>query len=149
MIGRRGELMAELFLQELGATFIAKSTAPDIPYDFFIGFATANGGLNIYAVEVKATEQPISSRYPLRGRLVGYLANSNIPVLLLIVDVKRNRLYYTWGDSIATTPQYNGGSLTVMVPVIEIDDSVKTALRDELMTKHLASSGRLQQSAGS
>ena len=138
MILRRGALMAELFLQELGATYIAKSNAPDFPFDFFIGFTTATGGLNTYAVEVRATEQLVAGHYALRGRLVDYLAQSNIPVLLLVVDVKRNRLYYAWGNSIASAPRSNGGNPTVTVPVCELDDHTKTALRHELMGNALA-----------
>ena len=132
MIARRGELMAELFLQELGTAYIAKSSAPDFPFDFFIGFRTDQGGLNTYAVEVKATEQPVEGRYALQRPMVDYLTKSNIPVLLLVVDVKRNRLYYTLGNAIAKAPRSNGKQLTLRVPVIEIDDTVKAALRSDL-----------------
>ncbi|MGH9840008.1 MAG: hypothetical protein ACREEM_14590 [Blastocatellia bacterium] len=144
IMGRRAELMAELFLQDLGATFIASSANTNVPYDFFVGFTTANGGLNTYAVEVKATEEPVSSRYSLQKKLIDALAQSNIPVLLLIADVKRNRLYYTWGDALAEMHKSNGGKRSLTVPVTEIDDRVKEELRVKLRSKQLASSDSLR-----
>jgi hypothetical protein len=134
-MGRRAELMTELFLQDLGATFIASSANTKVPYDFFVGFTTANGGVNTYAVEVKATEEPVSLRYSLQKKLIDALAQSNIPVLLLIADVKRNRLYYTWGDALAEMHKSNGERKSLTVPVTEIDDRVKEELRAKLRGK--------------
>ena len=98
LLGRRGELLAELFLQELGAEFVARPTA-DLGYDFFVGFNNSDGGVDIAAVEVKATERPVQHRYPVQKRLFQRLANSNIPVLLLVVNVKDNRLFYALPSS--------------------------------------------------
>ncbi len=106
-----------------------------VPYDFFVGFASSKGGMNTYAVEVKATDRLVTSHYLLHAprRVLDYIASSNIPVMLLIADVKRNRLYYAWGDSI---PKPNGDdsnkSVAVKVPVTPIDDETKGALRAKL-----------------
>ena len=45
VISRRGELLAELFLQDLHPSFVAKPTA-DFGYDFFVGFPNTHGGIN-------------------------------------------------------------------------------------------------------
>ncbi|MCP4399841.1 MAG: DUF4365 domain-containing protein [bacterium] len=129
IIGRRGELLAELFLQDLNPSFVAKPT-PDFGYDFFIGFPNANGGINNYAVEVKATERPVPSRFSINTKLYERLANSNIPTLLLVVDVKQNRLFYAW-----LSPQVIEGhrkARTITIPVTEVDDVVKEKLRQQL-----------------
>ena len=132
MIGQRGELLAELFLEDLGAKFVARSEIPHFPYDLVMGFTTSTGGINIYAVEVKATEQPISSQYPLPRRSADSITKSNIPVLLLVVDVKRNRLYYALGPSVAQVAASQAGRQTVMVPVTEIDEHIKRELQAKL-----------------
>jgi hypothetical protein len=56
-------------------------------------------------------------------------------VLLLIADVKRNRLYYTWGDALAEMHKSNGERKSLTVPVTEIDDRVKEELRAKLRGK--------------
>jgi len=54
LIGRRSELMAELFLQELNPKFLARPTE-DFGFDFLVTFKNPKGGLNTYGVEVKGT----------------------------------------------------------------------------------------------
>lgn len=129
IIGRRGELIAELFLQELNPSFVAKPTS-DFGYDFFVGFPNIHGGVNNYAVRVQATERPVGSRFPIDKNTCHLLAHSNIPALLVVVDVKQNRLFYAW-----LTPeisQGDDGAQKVGIPVMEVDDSAKEALRGEL-----------------
>lgn len=137
MRGRRGELLAELFLQDLGAEFVARPTA-DLGYDFFVGFSNPDGGINIAAVEVKATDRPIQSRYPLQKRLFRRLANSNIPVLLLVVNVKENRLFYALPGDYAG--EEGTAENTVLVPLTAVDESTKSELRHLLMTSPTAAS---------
>jgi hypothetical protein len=125
-IGRRGELLAELFLQELEPEFVAQATAEDFAFDFLIGFANRRAGINSYAVEVKATEQPVADEYQIERPVFDRLANSNIPVLLLVVDVKRNELFFAWPtDQLKVTRGRN----SVRVPVVPIDDDSKSELR--------------------
>jgi len=137
MLGRRGELLAELFLQDLGADFVARPTA-DLGYDLFVGFSNPDGGVNIAAVEVKATERPIQSRYPVQKRLFRRLANSNIPVLLLVVNVKENRLFYALPGDYAIDE--DAAETTVSIPMTEVDESTKSELRHLLMTSPTAAS---------
>jgi hypothetical protein len=135
LLGRRGELLAELFLQELGAVFVARPTG-DLGYDFFVGFNNSEGGVNIAAVEVKATERPVHAHFPVQKRLFRRLAKSNVPVLLLVVNVKDNRLFY------AVTGSYPIGddaeANTVSIPVTAVDETTRDELRDLLANSHAA-----------
>jgi hypothetical protein len=47
-------------------------------------------------VQVQATEQPVAAAVHADAEQYERLAYSNIPALLLVVDVKRNRLFYSW-----------------------------------------------------
>jgi hypothetical protein len=130
MLGRRGELLAELLLQELGAEFVARPTA-ELGYDFFVGFNNADGGINIAAVEVKATDKPVHSRYPVQKRLYRRLANSNIPVLLLVVNVKENQVFYALPGGVAE-PIDDPDANTVSIPLVAVDEATKSELRNLL-----------------
>ena len=124
---RRGELLAELFLQDLNPEFVARSTADDFAFDFLVGFTNKEGGVNTCAVEVKATEKrPIASRFPVSRELFNRLTHSNIPLMLLVVDVKRNELFYAWPSADADKkPATN----TVSIPLTPINDESRAALR--------------------
>src|SRR4051812_29344144 len=89
---RRAELMAELFLQDLGPKLLSRSTMPNAGYDLLAGFPNSAGGINHVAVEVKATERPPGTRFQLPRGTFTQLANLNIPSLLLVADVKQNQL---------------------------------------------------------
>lgn len=130
MVEHRGELMAELLLQDLRPTFVARA-ARNLGYDFFAGFPNSKGGINVTAVEVKATDRPVPALFSINRHTYDRLADSNIPVLLLVADVKQNRLFYA-------LPQPGGaigrrGSDTVAMPLVEIDDDrTKAHLRGRL-----------------
>lgn len=129
MVEHRGELMAELLLQDLRPTFVARA-GRNLGYDFYAGFPNSKGGINVTAVEVKATDRPVPARFSINRRTYERLAHSNIPVLLLVADVKQNRLFYAW-------PRPDGASErrrsdTVAMPLVEIDDRAKAELRGRL-----------------
>jgi len=127
IVGRRAELMAELFLQDLGATFVSQPTA-DTGIDFVVAFPNGQGGMNLSAVEVKATEQPVGDFYPLETKWYKRLAHSNVPSLLLVADAKRNQLYFAWPGEEDVNPSVR----TVRVRVTPIDDEVKEQIRGRL-----------------
>ncbi len=129
LIARRAELIAELFFQDLNADYVAQP-ASNAGYDFLVGFANTRGGTNNYIVEVKATERPVTSLFPLETKLYKRLANSNIPALLLVVDVKGNQVFYgrIRPESIEGQRDIN----IVKIPVIAVDDAVRAGLRNEL-----------------
>jgi hypothetical protein len=129
LVGRRAELMAELFLQDLEPTFLARP-ATDLGFDFFVGFSNLKGGINTTGVVVKATPQRVLSRSDVDSRSYRRLANSNIPGLFLVVDVKHNRLFYAWPAS--DEPTRNGKHKTIALPVTEVNHKTKVQLRKRL-----------------
>jgi len=130
MIGRRAELMAELFLQDLNPDFVAKPTS-DFGYDFYLGFQNPNGGINNYAVQVKATSRPVPSQFPIKTRLYKLLTYSNIPAFLIVVDVKQNKLYYAC-FSPEMPKDFQETKTIIRIPVTEVNDLVKEDLRKKL-----------------
>jgi hypothetical protein len=129
LVSRRGELLAELFLQELQPEFIARALA-NFGYDFFVGFRNPRGGNNVIAIEIKATENVLNGSFSVTKKLYGRWANSNIPVLLLVVNVKENRLFYHWPSSeVASGSQ---AKVSMSIRLTEIDDAKKAELKDRL-----------------
>jgi hypothetical protein len=128
-VGRRGELLAELFLQELKPEFVARPS-DDFVYDFLIGFQNPRGGINNIAVEVKATEQLARKQYSISKRRYVRWAYSNIPILLLVIDVKENRYYYAWASPEVSSNA--GDSETIRVDLTEVNDSTKAHLLETL-----------------
>ncbi len=119
IIERRGQLITELFLQDMNPSFVARPTS-DFGYDFLIGFPNTGGGINNCAVRVEATERPVPSQFPIDAKTYSLLAHSNIPALLIVADVKRNRLFHAW-----LTPEIAGGgpgAHRVGIPVTELND---------------------------
>jgi hypothetical protein len=127
VVGRRAELLAELFLQDLGAEFVSRPTG-DTGIDFVVGFPNGHGGTNLSKVEVKATERPVGDSYPLDTRHYKRLAHSNVPALLLVVDAKRNQLYYAWPDD----EEVNSSVRAVKIRVTPVNEEVKEQIRERL-----------------
>lgn len=139
LVARRGDLMAELFLQEMNPQFLSRPTSEDVGYDLLAGFQNDKGGINTFAIKVKSTEQvPSGRRFSLPRRTFQFLAGSNIPGLLLVADVKENRMYYAWlaSDNAA-------GSAAVSVPLTKVDDATRTALQRQFAaaTARVAAAG--------
>jgi hypothetical protein len=130
IIGRRSELMAELFLQELKPKFLAKPTG-NFGFDFLVSFSNPRGGTNTFGVEVKGTERAISSSFAIDKELYRRLVGSNVPGFLLVANVKQNRLFYSWPEAEQT--DVHGGAARVSVPVTEIDEDSKKRLRKRLV----------------
>jgi len=131
IVARRAELLVELFLQDLGATFVSDPSSAT-GYDFIVAFQNGEGGTNFSAVEVKATDRPIVHSYPLDTKWYKRLAHSNVPSLLLVVDAKQNRLYHAWPGE-GDVKKLNSDARTVRVPVVPIDDAVKEQIRKRLV----------------
>lgn len=119
--------MAELFLQDLSPQFLVRPVEPDFLFDFMMGFANPNGGVNTIVVEVKAVERPVADEYVLSQALYEKLANSNVPAILLVVDVKLKQFYFAWlNDHKARRKPANG--TTVRVPMTLINESTRAEL---------------------
>lgn len=125
LIARRGEILAELLLQDLGAEFVARPTT-DLGYDLLAGFPNTEGGINMAAVEVKVTERDVGGVVRLRRTEFQRLARSNIPSLLLVVNVKDNRLFYSMP---ASEDVAGSRADSVTVPVTPIDAVARDDLR--------------------
>ena len=129
IVGRRGELLAELFLQELEPEFVARPSA-DFEYDFLVGFQNHKGGINNTAVEVKSTERSVGKHFPISKRRYDRWANSNIPVLLLVIDVKENRYFYAWASP--EISRMKGDAETISVELTQVTDTTKAKLVEQL-----------------
>jgi|SRR5579863_1787983 len=126
----RSELLAELFLRELEPEFLSRPTR-DLGFDFLMGVRNREGGITTYAVEVKGTDRAISSSFPIDKRSYRRLASSKPPGFLLAIDVKQNKLFYAWPQP-DEQPMRNGSG-KIRVPVTEINDKTKSALRKQLV----------------
>jgi hypothetical protein len=62
-VARRGELLAQEFLLELGAQYLASLEPADVGFDYMAFFSGKDQGTRVVAVEVKATEREVSP-YP-------------------------------------------------------------------------------------
>jgi len=134
-VERRGELLTELFLQDLNPEFVARATG-DVGYDFLVGVRNSRGGVNNISVVVRTTERLVQNRFSLRREQYKRFAYSNIPVLLIVVDVKHNRFFYSWissKDAVASKDAVVAfESKVVMIRLTEVDDSTKEELREQL-----------------
>lgn len=126
LVERRAELMAELFLQELDPLFVTSARDSDIGYDYLIGFSNADGGVDTYAVQVRATEENAGRDIKLERRLFNRLAKSNLPALLLVIDVKNNEIFYSLPVD-ASDPMPTQKAATV--PLTHATDETKQQLR--------------------
>jgi hypothetical protein len=123
LMGRRSELMAELFLQDLGPRFVAKAPN-DFGFDFIVGFTNRRGGVNVIAVEVK-TKQTTLPRQQMKAKSYDLLANSNVPGLLLVIDVKSNTVLY----HLAVPRRTASSSIIISLPLIEVDETQRSKLK--------------------
>ena len=89
-----GGLLAQEFLFELGAISVDLASQK-LGFDYLAVFRDDRSS-KIIAVEVKATEDDITGRYRLNRSSYYRLRETNIPVLLVVVNVKQNRLFFEW-----------------------------------------------------
>lgn len=129
---RRAALLAELLFQDLGATYIARPDTDTLPFDYLIGFANPGGGVNTIAVEIKARQKPVTGRYEIPKKAAAVIANSNPPVMLLVIDAKHNQLWYAWGAEIAAQSRNDANASIVLIELHEITAEEKSALKAHL-----------------
>jgi hypothetical protein len=120
-VQRRSELMAELFLQQLGAVARVPPTQ-DLGYDLLVTVKNKKGGANTFGVQVKGTESDVQSSGLVENALSKTLTHSNIPGFFLIADVKRNKLFYGWPDRASREVTFH-----------EVDDRRSKELRKRLV----------------
>jgi hypothetical protein len=118
--------MAELFLQDFEPKIVARPE-DEYSYDFLASFENDKGGINTVGVIVKATDKAVPLKYSLDRKLYKRLVHSNLPGLLLVVDVKQNKVFFWWPQKIESAE--NSTARSVTIPVTEADDSIKHRLR--------------------
>jgi hypothetical protein len=126
-VGRRAELLALQFLQELGASIWAVAEgAKDRSFDAIASFLTKDQQSRIAAIEVKSTQQPVGKEFRFQENLKYIRASqhSNVPVLFLVVDVKQNQVYYGWARDIRYAPSPGNATQAVRctLPVVPAAD---------------------------
>jgi hypothetical protein len=144
---KRAALLAQLFLQDLGASVWTTAGATDDgPFDSIAAFLTNDQKLRISAIEIKATEQPVVEEYCFQAqrRSIRALQHSNVPVLFLVADVKRNELFYGWASDIRVDSAHNEGKHIVhcTLPVVPAaqkkDELLKTILSQPEFAERVA-----------
>jgi hypothetical protein len=138
-VWQRAELLAQLFLQELGASVWGAVLADKKgPFDAIASFVTDDQKSRITAIEVKPTEQPVGKefRFQEKRKAIRALQHSNVPVLFLIVDVKRNQLFYGWATDVRYDAAPSKGKDTVRctLPVIAAGED-KQHLLDTILSQ--------------
>jgi len=101
-IERRGKLLAEQFLLALSPDNILLNQ--EGPFDYLAVFTQKDGAPILIGIQVKATEREIGGRYHLQANLANRLLRANIPVLVVVIDVKTNEVYFEWIDN-AISPE--------------------------------------------
>ncbi|MFN0056085.1 MAG: DUF4365 domain-containing protein [Planctomycetales bacterium] len=121
LIARRGELLAEMFLNDCGAKI---TDLPSFEYgiDHLAFFETGAKSFQVVAVQVKTIESPIPAEIRVDADLVHRAAQSNIPTLLLVVDVKQNKFGYAWLEEFATSNAAPRRGTKVRIPLLDAEE---------------------------
>jgi hypothetical protein len=127
-VGHRATLLAELFLRKLKPKLLAEAKFEGVVWDYIAAFQTRTGRLVNIAVEVKGREQPIPNKLTFHmGPEQVKALDSNLPILILIVDVRTSSFGWNWAikAKVITDPNVRGHAL-IQLPIIK--DS-KVAIR--------------------
>ncbi len=95
-VSQRGQLLAEQFLLELEPVHVSSLQQSDIGLDYLLFFSRKNGALQALGVEVVPTEREVPGLFTVDSSLMERLAGSNLPALLVVIDVKRSEIYFNW-----------------------------------------------------
>jgi hypothetical protein len=97
-VTQRGELLAESFLLELDPNELRVIRDSDAGFDYVAFFSKADSAPVLIGVHAKATEQEINGGCLFQVAQLKRLQNSNIPILIVVLDVKRNEIYFNWAQ---------------------------------------------------
>jgi len=104
-VTKRGELLTKEFLFEIEPDdLIYAGDHADHLFDYMALFLKPDGSPVTIAIAVKATEDKINGVSPFKVSDLEKFKNSNIPVLILVIDVKRNQYFLNWAKN-ATVPE--------------------------------------------
>jgi hypothetical protein len=136
-VARRAQLLARLFLQELGASvWVTAGDDGEEPFDSIAAFLTKDQRFRIIAIETQGTELPVGKevKFPARLKWIRALQHSNVPVLFFVADVKRNQLFCGWArdvrcESVAAKGKQKVRCSLAVVPVAQAkEELLKTIL---------------------
>lgn len=133
LLHRRAEMIATLFLQDLKPEMLLHATPPNRFGDYFAGFRTKNRRHVTIMIEIKATENPVTGPFRFYGS-----ANSNIPVLIMVVDVKANEIYFNWlskAKTVSGSHPSGRTTSTLSVPLRKATETTKKELLAEIEAK--------------
>ena len=97
-VEERGALLAEGFLLELRPAELRIMQNSEVGFDYVAFFSKADSSPVLIGVEAQATEQKVNGGYPFQVAQLKRLQNSNIPILIVVLDVKRNEIYFNWAQ---------------------------------------------------
>ena len=118
-ITKRGQLLSQEFLFELAPKqAIYTGDEPDHLFDYMALFPKSDGSLVTIAIAVKATEEEIEGAYPFKVSDLEKFKNSNIPVLILVIDVKRNKFFLNWAKNAIVREQKDSLNSEQFVSVV-------------------------------
>lgn len=133
-IQQRAAFLAEFFLRELNPKFLAQASFQGAVWDYLAAFKGKEGKLVNIAIQVKGTEAPILSEHVFPGppNWMGSV-NSNLPILVVVVDVKTNSLAWNWASKarVVQDPSVPGCGL-IHLPVIKKSSETAGTLLKEI-----------------
>ena len=88
--------MAEQFLLGLKPDYVTEMSDSDLGFDYMAFFTKPDKSPVAIAVEVKTTERGVNGRYAFPSAQLNRLFHANLPVLILVIDVKNNEIYFNW-----------------------------------------------------
>jgi hypothetical protein len=107
-VTKRGELLTKEFLFEIEPDdLIYTGDHAEHLFDYMALFLKPDGSPVTIAIAVKATEEEIQGIYPFKVSDLKKFKNSNIPVLILAIDVKRNQFFFNWAEKSIIPEQTN------------------------------------------
>lgn len=138
-VARRGELLAEEFLLDLQPDNIVANPSEGAPVDFVAFFTTRDHIPVTIGVTVKATQKEINGNYSLAADQARRLLHSNLPVLIVVIDVKANEIYFNWiRDAIPLEKQADLGVRQVLLHLRKSSEEERRRLRDEILADPIA-----------
>lgn len=133
-VGRRAELLSRVFLEDMHPATLLETTDENCGFDYLLGLEAPDRSTRHFAVEVKATENLTRPEFAvlLPAKTIRYWRGSNLPLVFLVVDAKKNHFYFATGDAL-TNPKLkaqNGGNVRVVLPLqkAETAESMARAL---------------------
>ena len=131
-VRRRGQLFVELFIDDLKpAVALSAPNLAEATADYLVGFTNPRGGTNLCLVEYVATDKPVNVRRRWSQAERDRWVNSNVPVLVLAVDVAQNQMFYAWPADVVDSSDRSAAR--VEMTLAAVDAGAKREIRRRLV----------------